>query len=65
MSLENQGISSLGNCNYTFLTDCNNNLRSADISSADGPFSVFAYIKGGEPGQVIISQEDSYGSGET
>jgi len=25
---------------------------------ADGPFSVFAWIKGGAPGQVIISQED-------
>ena len=32
---------------------------------ADGPFSVFAWIKGGAPGQVIISQMDGTGSGET
>jgi len=28
------------------------------LNPADGPFSVFAWIKGGAPGQVIISQED-------
>ncbi|MFC1794871.1 LamG-like jellyroll fold domain-containing protein [Planctomycetota bacterium] len=32
---------------------------------ADGPFSVFAWIKGGAPGQVIISQSDGIGIGET
>ena len=35
------------------------------LSPADGPFSVFAWVKGGAPGQVIISQADSFGSGET
>jgi len=37
------------------------------LNPADGPFSVFAWIKGGAPGQVIISQtDDSFGgSGET
>jgi len=30
-----------------------------------GPFSVFAWIKGGSPGQVVISQTDGIGSGET
>jgi len=30
-----------------------------------GRFSVFAWIKGGAPGQVIISQADGNGSGET
>ncbi|MHC4681468.1 MAG: LamG-like jellyroll fold domain-containing protein [Planctomycetota bacterium] len=28
------------------------------LNPADGPFSVFAWIKGGAPGQVIISQTD-------
>jgi hypothetical protein len=28
------------------------------ISPSDGDFSVFAWIKGGAPGQVIVSQED-------
>jgi hypothetical protein len=36
-----------------------------DLNPADGPFSVFAWIKGGAPGQVIISQMDGTGSGET
>jgi hypothetical protein len=36
-----------------------------DLDPADGPFSVFAWIKGGAPGQVIISQADSTGSSET
>jgi len=35
------------------------------LDPADGPFSVFAWIKGGAPGQVIISQSDGIGSGET
>jgi hypothetical protein len=35
------------------------------LNPADGPFSVFAWIKGGAPGQVIISQMDGTGSGET
>jgi len=35
------------------------------LNPADGPFSVFAWIKGGAPGQVIISQMDGSGSGET
>jgi hypothetical protein len=30
-----------------------------------GPFSIFAWIKGGELGQVIISQTDGSGTGET
>jgi len=29
------------------------------LDPADGPFSVFAWIKGGAPGQVILSQADS------
>jgi len=33
------------------------------LDPADGAFSVFAWIKGGAPGQVIISQAD--GTGET
>lgn len=32
------------------------------LNSADGPFSVFAWIKGGERGQVIISQTDADGT---
>jgi len=28
------------------------------LNPADGPFSVFAWIKGGDPGQVIISQAE-------
>ncbi len=36
------------------------------LNPADGPFSVFAWIKGGAPGQVIISQTDgSDGTGAT
>jgi N-acetylneuraminic acid mutarotase len=35
------------------------------LNPADGPFSVFAWIKGGAPGQVVISQADGTGSGET
>jgi hypothetical protein len=35
------------------------------LNPADGPFSIFAWIKGGAPGQVIISQADGTGSGET
>ena len=34
------------------------------LDPGDGPFSVFAWIKGGAPGQVIISQADSTGTGE-
>jgi len=35
------------------------------LNPADGPFSVFAWIKGGGPGQVIISQTDGTGMGAT
>jgi len=35
------------------------------LSPADGPFSAFAWIKGGAAGQVIISQTDGTGTGET
>ncbi len=28
------------------------------LNPADGPFSVFAWVKGGDPGQVILSQEN-------
>jgi Tol biopolymer transport system component len=35
------------------------------LNPADGAFSVFAWIKGGAPGQVIISQVDGTGTGET
>ena len=35
------------------------------LSPADGKFSVFTWIKGGAAGQVIISQADGSGSGET
>ena len=35
------------------------------LNPADGQFSIFAWIKGGEPGQVIISQADDIGTGET
>ena len=35
------------------------------LSPADGAFSVFAWIQGGAPGQVIISQADGTGTGET
>ena len=35
------------------------------LDPADGPFSVFAWIQGGAPGQVIISQADGIGTGET
>jgi Tol biopolymer transport system component len=36
-----------------------------DLNPADGPFSVCAWVKGGAPGQVIISQMDGNGIGET
>jgi len=35
------------------------------LNPADGAFSVFAWIQGGAPGQVIISQIDGNGIGET
>jgi len=35
------------------------------LSPIDGPFSVFTWIKGGAAGQVIVSQADGTGSGET
>ncbi|MFC1634778.1 LamG-like jellyroll fold domain-containing protein [Planctomycetota bacterium] len=35
------------------------------LDPADGPFSVFAWIQGGAPGQVIISQTNGNGAGET
>jgi len=35
------------------------------LDPADGPFSVFAWIQGGAPGQVIISQMDGTGTGAT
>lgn len=34
------------------------------LNPMDGAFSVFAWIKGGAPGQVIISQLDGIGTGE-
>lgn len=33
------------------------------LDPADGPFSVFAWIKGGAPGQVVISQTNGAGNG--
>jgi L-ascorbate metabolism protein UlaG (beta-lactamase superfamily) len=35
------------------------------LDPANGPFSVFAWIKGGAAGQTVISQADGTGSGET
>jgi hypothetical protein len=35
------------------------------LNPAEGAFSVFAWIQGGAPGQVIISQSDGIGTGET
>jgi 7,8-dihydropterin-6-yl-methyl-4-(beta-D-ribofuranosyl)aminobenzene 5'-phosphate synthase len=35
------------------------------LNPGDGPFSTFAWIKGGAPGQVIIAQTDGIGTGET
>jgi gluconolactonase len=35
------------------------------LDPANGPFSVFAWIKGGAAGQAVISQVDGTGSGET
>jgi len=35
------------------------------LDPADGAFSVFTWIKGGTPGQVVVSQADGAGSGET
>jgi len=32
-------------------------IASPGLYPADGPFSVFAWIKGGAPGQVIVSQQ--------
>lgn len=37
----------------------------AVLDPADGAFSAFAWIKGGAPGQVIVSQADGPGAGET
>lgn len=36
----------------------------AVLNPADGAFSVFVWIKGGTPGQVVISQTDGLGAGE-
>jgi len=36
-----------------------------ELDPSWGAFSVFAWIKGGVPGQVIISQSDGVGTGET
>ncbi|MBN2272012.1 MAG: hypothetical protein JXN61_15465 [Sedimentisphaerales bacterium] len=33
------------------------------LNPADGPFSVYAWIKGGEPGQQVVSQTDGEGIG--
>ncbi|MHC4072190.1 MAG: dienelactone hydrolase family protein [Planctomycetota bacterium] len=35
------------------------------LNPADGAFSTFVWIKGGAPGQVMISQTDGAGAGET
>jgi hypothetical protein len=35
------------------------------LNPEDGPFSACAWIKGGAPGQAIISQSDGVGTGET
>jgi hypothetical protein len=35
------------------------------LNPVDGVFSVFAWIKGGLPGQVIISQADGSGNGDS
>jgi hypothetical protein len=35
------------------------------LNPTDGALSVFAWVKGGAPGQVIISQANSIGTGET
>jgi hypothetical protein len=35
------------------------------LNPTDGDFSAFAWIQGGAPGQVIISQADGIGTGET
>jgi hypothetical protein len=35
------------------------------LNPADGPFTVFAWVKGGAPQQVIISQTDGTGAGQT
>jgi len=35
------------------------------LNPGDGPFSTFAWIKDGAPGQVIIDQTDGIGTGET
>lgn len=32
------------------------------LNPADGPFTVFAWIKGGQPGRVILSQSDQSGT---
>jgi len=35
------------------------------LNPADGPFTVFAWVRGGGPGAVIVSQSDERGFGET
>lgn len=35
------------------------------LRPTDGPFTVFAWVKGGRPGQVILSQADASGAGVT
>jgi hypothetical protein len=34
------------------------------LNPADGPFSVFAWVKGGAPGEVIVSQDGSLGGAD-
>jgi L-ascorbate metabolism protein UlaG (beta-lactamase superfamily) len=55
-----------GKINGALLLDGIDDYISTDfvLDPADGPFSVFAWIKGGAARQVVISQADGTGSGE-
>ena len=47
-----------GHVNGALSLDGNTSVSTvAVLSPADGPFSVLAWVKGGAPGQVIVSQE--------
>ena len=72
---DNPGILN-GNPNWQPTSGMNNGALELDgnddyvstrfvLNPADGPFSAFAWIQGGAPEQVIISQADGIGTGET
>ena len=57
----------LWNSNGSMAFDGDNDYIEAPfvLNPADGPFSAFAWVQGGDPGTLIISQADGSGSGSS